>query len=85
MDVWTLSRKYYENNPGGHFFDRDTLKFFGERMSEMYVFKNKEKVKDGQGVEHECYVLSSLQRVPYVGKRRHYAWFDANTFEEILQ
>ena len=30
MPVWKLVDIYQGKHPGGHFFDRDTLKFFGE-------------------------------------------------------
>lgn len=84
MGIYELVRKYTFHNPDGHYFDRDTLKFFGERLSEMRVLKKTEKVKDCMGVEHEAYVVSSVQRPPFGKPFRHYAWFDVNTFEQIL-
>lgn len=83
MEVWKLMDRYNEK-VGGHFFDHDTLKFFGERVSDMYVFKNTTKVKDSMGVEHECYVLSSLQRKHPIRPTRAYHYFDVETFEEVI-
>ena len=83
MTVDELVRRYYEKHPGGHFFDRDTLKFFGERLSEMYVWKDKVKKTDSLGEMHTCYVLSSLQRKYPSGPRRVYHYFDAKTFDDV--
>lgn len=32
MTVYELKRKVLENNPNSHFFDRKTLRFFGDSM-----------------------------------------------------
>ena len=78
MDIYKLINNYYANNPNGHFFDRDTLRFFGERISEMYVLKNTVKI-DGK----ECYVVSSFQHnAPIPG--RHYSYFDVKTFDYVI-
>lgn len=66
-DVYDLRAAYYEKHPNGHFFDGDTLKFFGERFSEMRLLKGTVQVTDSLGKEHTCYVVSSLQRIPMVG------------------
>ena len=79
----TFIDDYRAKHPTSHFFDRDTLKFFGERISEMRILKNTERVKDYYGEEHECYVLSSLQRKHPVRPMRAYHYFDVNTLEEI--
>ena len=83
ISVYGLISKYQEKNPNGHFFDHDTLKFFGERISEMRVLKETEVVIDYSGVKHECYVLSSLQRKHPVRPTRSYHYFDTVTFENI--
>ncbi len=84
MPVWKLILNYQEANPEGHFFDKDTLKFFRERESEMRVLCKVALVTDFHGEEHECYVLSSLQRNYPGGARRSYAYFDMHTFEHII-
>lgn len=78
-----LIREYYRKNPNGHYFDMDTLKFFGERRSEMRLLKDTVKVKDYYGNEHECYVVSILQRKHPCGARRKYAYFDVNTLDDV--
>ena len=83
MNVWKLEREYMAHNPHGHFFDNDTLKFFGERKSEMRVLKGTVKREDFYGNEHECYVLSSYQRKHPCGPQRKYHYFDVNTFEIV--
>ena len=84
MTVYGLITRYQNANPYGHFFDHDTLKFFGERISEMRILKATEKVKDISGEEHECYVLSSLQRKHPIRPTRSYHYFDVNTFKEVI-
>lgn len=42
-DVYDLRAAYYEKHPNGHFFDGDTLKFFGERFSESACLRERFK------------------------------------------
>ena len=84
MTVQQLIREYQTRDPHGHFFDRDTLKFFGERMSEMRVLKDLSEVTDVLGEKHICYVLSSYQRKHPCGPRRAYHYFDTITFDNIV-
>jgi hypothetical protein len=37
--VYGLISEYQRMHPNGHFFDRDTLKFFGETVSSMRLLK----------------------------------------------
>lgn len=78
-----LIRTYYQKHPNGHYFDRDTLKFFGERRSDMRLLKGTVNVKDIIGREHEAYCISRLQRKCPGGARRTYAYFDVNTLDDI--
>jgi hypothetical protein len=39
MTSYELKRLYETKNPDGHFFDRDTMNFFGDRMSNFGVRK----------------------------------------------
>ena len=78
-----LRRAYYSTHPNGHFFDSDTLKFFGERFSEMRLLKGTVKIMALGGEEHECYVVSSRQRIPMVGTKRVHHYFDATTLDDI--
>ena len=71
-------------NKGSHFFDSETLKFFGEKRSTMKILQKTEKIKDISGKIHECYVLSSLQKTFTGNKRRNYTFFDIDTLKEII-
>lgn len=75
---------YNRLNSGSHFFDTDTLKFFGEKRSTMKILKQTEKIKDISGKIHECFVLSSLQKTFTGAKRRRYSFFDIDTLKEIV-
>ena len=83
MSVWKLMREHQQNYPESHFFDKETLRFFGERISEMRVLKNVIRINDFYGNAHTCYVLSSLQRNNPAGASRKHHYFDVETFEVI--
>lgn len=85
IPAWKLVDMYKEKHPDGHFFDDKTLKFFGERLSDMRVLSNTETVKDCSGETHECYVLSKLQRKHPAGPKRTYTYFDVETLEDITR
>ena len=57
MTVDKLEWKYGKSHPGYHFFDRESMKFFGERWSDMRVFKKTKTVVDRRGKKqvHEGY------------------------------
>lgn len=82
-DINELIREYYCKNPNGHYFDRDTLKFFGERVSDMRLLKGTVKITDICGEKHEAYCISRLQRKHPGGPRRSYAYFDITTLDDI--
>ena len=77
-------KAYYKKNPEGHYFDQETLSFFGERVSDMRLLKKTAKVKDIRGVEHEAYVISRLQRNYPGGPQRTYAYFDVDALTPII-
>ena len=83
MTVNELIRKHEELNPRSHFFDKDTLKFFGETISGMYLYKKTTKVKDYSGELHECYVISCIQKNSPLKNKRYYHYFDTTTFDAI--
>ncbi len=83
MTVYGLIERHERNNAGSCFFSRSTLKFFGERISEMRVLKNPVTLTDYCGEKHTCYVLSSYQRKHPLGPRRAYHYFDVESFEVI--
>ena len=83
MTAYELRRKYKENNPDGHYFDVNTLRFFGEDMESMEVQKDLETVKDYRGKEHLCYVLVSLQRNHPDGETWVKHYFDSQTYDYL--
>ena len=82
-NIHSFINDYYAKHPNGHYFDRETLKFFGERLSDMRINKTIEVKEDYQGEKHDCYVISRLQRNHPNGPRRTLAYFDIETLEEI--
>ena len=83
-NVHEFKAEYERRHPGDHFFDHETLKFFGETMSSMRLLKCKARVKELCGEEHTCFVLSTSQRIPFVGRRRKYHYFDCETLDNII-
>ena len=83
-DINGLISEYYKKNPDGHFFDPDTLKFFGETVSTMRLLKGTSKITDICGEEHEVYTISRLQRKYPGGARRTYAYFDVETLDDVI-
>lgn len=83
MEVYELRDRYLESNPDGHFFDKETLKFFGERWSDMKVSKDLVDIKDYRGNVHTCYELVSKQRNAPGGTRTAYHYFDKDTFDLV--
>lgn len=81
--VYGLIGAYQRKHPNGHYFDSDTLRFFGERVSEMRLLKGTTEVTDSLGQVHTCYCLSSLQRKHPLGPRRKYTYFDVETLDAI--
>ena len=75
MTVYELKRRYEEANPEGHFFDKETLRFFGETLSGMKI-TGTGWVTDHRGNAHFCYELDTKSRE--LGHTIHY--FDAETF-----
>ena len=80
----TFIYAFQELQPKSHYFDKDTLHFFGERVSEMELCANTETVKDSEGIEHEVFCLYSRQRnAPYGVSQDKYSYFDIDTLEVI--
>ena len=84
ISVNELIQNYKSNNPEGHFFDKDTLKFFGERKSDMRVDKDIVTIKDFSGNDRQAYRFTSKQRNAPGGPRTSEHFFDKDTFEEIV-
>lgn len=75
----------YKTINGGHYFDRDTLKFFGERISEMKLSRDTVIKADWYGHDHECYELYSYQHnAPEGVAKGRFTYFDTTTYEQIF-
>ena len=84
MTIYEFIEKYRVAQPDGHFFDRETLRFFGERLSEMRVLRDTAIIECDDGKTRECYVLSRFQRKHPRGPRRTYAFFDIETLDDVF-
>jgi len=83
MTAYELCDKYRHAVPDGHFFDEDTLRFFGETMNRMKV-SGPEVVEDWHGEKHNCWVLHSWQKNHPLGPRWVIHYFDTSTHDVVL-
>lgn len=75
---------HYNRVNGGHFFDKDTLKFFGETRSNMRLCKGTFEIADTCGEVHTCYKITTLQRNYPGGSRRVAKYFDVETMDDVI-
>ena len=88
MKFYELKEKVINKGGESHFFDHDTLKFFGERLSEMKVLNGFYKITDVCGEEHVCYCLSAIRHKNAFGACKPYTvhhYFDKETFRHVIQ
>lgn len=73
----------YERLNGGHFFDRETLKFFGQTRKSFDITEN-HIIKDADGNSRKVYRVFSRGNID--GYRfSHVHYFDHETFEEVFK
>lgn len=78
---------YINKYPNSHYFDTKTLKFFGERISDMRLLKSNDgyihTVTDRYGDTYNAYCLSSLQRKHPCGTTRVCTYFNVETLQKL--
>ena len=82
MTVRELISNYKRTHPKGHYFDKDTLQWFGERIGEMKIIGT-DTCEDYDGNIVECYVLRSLQRNHPIAPTYKYTYFTKDKFNPI--
>ena len=88
MTFYQLKNKIETAGGENHFFDHDTLKFFGERLSEMRLLKDTVEITDVCGEKHTCYVISATRRKNVFKSCKPYAYhhyFDTTTFQHVIR
>lgn len=78
-----LVKAYRTAHPNGHYFDEETLRFFGEKLSDMKVLDETATITYPTGETHECYVLEKISRDFSGRKMRTRGYFDVNTLKTI--
>lgn len=84
LDIYALKQEHEKLHPGSHWFDPDTLHFFGESLGNMRVLKRTALVTDALGKVHECIVVSKYSRTKPTRPRTNYAYFDVETLEDVI-
>lgn len=77
-----LIQEYEKRN--SPYFDKKTLKFWGEKISDMKILKDTVIKKDFQSNKHECIVLSKISKDFYGNSYRNYDYFDIDTLDRII-
>lgn len=76
-------RRIYQEHDGGYFFDRDTMRYYHQRMSDISVTAFY-LVTDERGAQRDCYRVESWQRTDYDERRRCVVWyFDRETLQAV--
>lgn len=73
----------YQSRNNGHFFDRSSIKFFGDTMRNYGVRAKTELVETPTGNFHECFVLYRKHPVK-CGLQRE-AYFSKETFKQVIK
>ena len=83
MTIAELVSQYRQHQPKGHFFDRETLAFFGEKISKM-TYNGIKVIKDASGHERQVHEIRSEENDSVLGRRWKLHFFDAFTFEDVI-
>lgn len=85
MTAKQLIKLHNDNHPESYAFSKNTLAFFGEKISEMRVWKGLHNITDFSGNEHFCYVLATKQHNFPITDRVciAYHYIDSETFEIV--
>jgi len=74
-------KRYKKKHPESHFFDEDTLEFFGEQISEMKLSGPVNYIVNGE--DTEVYILDTHQHNAPGGPVWKSHFFRANDFESV--
>ena len=90
MNATQLKELYYQHNPSGHFFDHETMKFFGDTMKNYGVCESvirSQYDEDGNyhtdGVEIEVYEL--FRRKPVKHNVFSSAYFGKRNVDQVFK
>lgn len=83
LTVNQLKDAYMKAYPEGHYFDEGTLRFFGEKLSDMKVLGETMTIIDSIGEAHDCYVLEKISHDFMDRKMRTRGYFDVETLKTI--
>lgn len=82
LTVHELADKVIAAGHDSHFFDRDTLRFFGDTMQNYGVRTRTAYVHGYDGTSTECYVL--YRRKPVKHGKQDDAYFNVETFARVM-
>lgn len=83
MRVAEFVSLYRQNRPDGHFFDKETLHFLGEKVSEM-TYNGVTVITDFMGHRRDVHELRTVQHDSGLGTRWTLNYFDTDTFDQVF-
>lgn len=83
-NFYSFLNDYRITHPQSYYFSPATLKFFGERLSDMRILSKTKKVKDSYGQEFECFVLSKSSKNWNNKRIRTYAYFNTENLDQVI-
>lgn len=81
MNASELKYHYQAHNPDGHFFDRKTMRFFGDTMRNFGVRSKPVKIRRHSGDLVTCYELYRRRPVKHGLQSSHF--FSIDQFEIV--
>ena len=84
MTPTELKKKHQQNFPESNFFSRETMRFWGNKMSAMQVEKDLKTLTTVSNVKHDCYVLLARGKNAFTDESEtHMYYFDSETFRIV--
>lgn len=82
MNASELKFNYIQKNQTNYFFDRKSMKFFGDTMRNYGVCSKPVIIKSQWGYSVECWEL--FRKKPVIGGLQSSSFFDIDTFVHII-
>ena len=82
MTASELKYQHEQHNPNSNFFNRESMKFFGDTMANYYVPAKTVLVETYTDGAHQCYELQRRNKTPKGASNS--AYFDVCTFKKVI-
>lgn len=83
MRVAEFVSLYRQKRPNGHFFDKETLLCWGEKLSQM-SYNGIKQIRDYNGRNRQVHEVRTIQNDQVLGTRWTLNYFDIDTLDEVF-